>query len=168
LGQYYRAMHTAYITTPVGVFQAQFTSRGLAGLDLPTGRRVASRKTTDAPLPPVTQRWRREVERALLAVLAGRPPSKALPLDLSVGTPFQQQVWATLAAIPCGQTRTYSQIAAAIGRPTAVRAVGQACGANPIPVFIPCHRVLAAHGGLGGFSAGRKWKRLLLDCERGG
>jgi len=167
-GQYDRAMHSAHITTPAGVFQARFTSRGLAGLAFPTGRRVASEKTTATPLPARTERWRRAVQRALLAVLAGRPVAKPLPLDLSAGTPFQQQVWASLAEIPRGETRTYSQIAAAIGRPRAARAVGRACGANPILVLIPCHRVLAARGGLGGFSAGLKWKRFLLEGERSG
>jgi len=66
--------------------------------------------------------------------------------------------------IPRGQTRTYGEIAAAIGRPKAVRAVGSACGANPLPIFIPCHRVVAKNG-LGGFGAGLPWKKLFLKEE---
>jgi len=82
----------------------------------------------------------------------------------SAGTVFQQAVWNELKKIPRGQTRTYGEIAAAIGRPNAVRAVGSACGANPIPLFIPCHRVVAKNG-LGGFGAGLPWKKLLLELE---
>jgi O-6-methylguanine DNA methyltransferase len=67
--------------------------------------------------------------------------------------------------IGCGKTSSYGQLAQAIGRPKAVRAVGGACGANPIPVFVPCHRVLAANHRIGGFSSGLKWKELLLARE---
>jgi len=87
------------------------------------------------------------------------------PLDLSSGTAFQQKVWAALREIPSGKTRTYSQVADAVRKPLASRAVGSACGANPIPVLVPCHRVLPATGGLGGFSAGLEWKRRLLGVE---
>lgn len=80
------------------------------------------------------------------------------------GTEFQRAVWNEMLKIPRGQTRTYGEIAAAIGRPQAVRAVGSACGANPIPLFIPCHRVVAQNG-LGGFGSGLPWKRFLLQQE---
>ncbi|MCF7816874.1 MAG: methylated-DNA--[protein]-cysteine S-methyltransferase [Kiritimatiellales bacterium] len=100
--------------------------------------------------------------RGIFAGTAGKMP----PLGKPAGTEFQQQVWQAIAAIPFGQTRTYSELAAAIGRPRAVRAVGSACGRNPLPLFIPCHRVLAANGKPGGFSAGLPWKKLLLRCER--
>ncbi len=80
------------------------------------------------------------------------------------GTDFQKAVWKELQKIPRGQTRTYGEIAKAIGRPNAVRAVGAACGANPVPLFIPCHRVVAQNG-LGGFGAGLPWKKLLLELE---
>jgi O-6-methylguanine DNA methyltransferase len=80
------------------------------------------------------------------------------------GTAFQKSVWRELKKIPRGQTRTYGEIAAAIGKPKAVRAVGSACGANPLPVFIPCHRVVAKTG-LGGFGSGLPWKKLLLEME---
>ena len=80
------------------------------------------------------------------------------------GTDFQKSVWRELKKIPRGQTRTYGEIAAAIGKPKAVRAVGSACGANPLPVFIPCHRAVAKNG-LGGFGSGLPWKILLLKTE---
>jgi len=82
----------------------------------------------------------------------------------SEGTEFQQAVWREMQKIPRGQTRTYGEIATAIGRPKAVRAVGSACGANPLPLFIPCHRVVAKNG-LGGFGSGLPWKKLLLELE---
>ncbi len=81
------------------------------------------------------------------------------------GTAFQKSVWQALQKIALGRTQSYGEIAAAIGRPRAVRAVGGACGANPIPVLVPCHRVLAANRKLGGFSGGLDWKRSLLKRE---
>ena len=86
-------------------------------------------------------------------------------LDLAQGTPFQQAVWRALLEIPCGETRTYKQIAEQIGRPRAARAVGQAVGANPLPIVVPCHRVVAGNG-LGGFGGGLAMKRRLLEIER--
>jgi O-6-methylguanine DNA methyltransferase len=87
------------------------------------------------------------------------------PLDLSAGTKFQQRVWNALLKIPRGQTRSYGDIARAAGNVQAARAVGAACGANPIPVLVPCHRVITTDQKLGGFSAGLDWKRLLLWHE---
>ena len=86
------------------------------------------------------------------------------PVKIPERTEFQRAVWREMKKIPRGQTRTYGEIAAAIGRPKAVRAVGTACGANPLPVFIPCHRVVAANGP-GGFGSGLPWKLLLLNLE---
>ena len=89
-----------------------------------------------------------------------------LPLDI-YGTPFQQSVWTLLQDIPYGETRSYAQIAAALGRPKAVRAVGQANGANPLPIIIPCHRVIQTDGSLGGYGGGLAIKRALLALETG-
>ena len=86
-------------------------------------------------------------------------------LDLSVGTPFQQKVWRAMQKIPKGETRSYAWIARKIGRPKAVRAVANACGANPYPIRIPCHRVIRSDGSLGGFTGGVKLKRKLLAKE---
>jgi O-6-methylguanine DNA methyltransferase len=105
------------------------------------------------------------VTKALVRALAGQTPKDLPPLDLSVGTNFQQRVWGAMRRIALGQTWSYAQVAAAIGNPKAVRAVGGACGANPIPVFVPCHRVVAANHRLGGFSGGLNWKRTLLGKE---
>ena len=82
------------------------------------------------------------------------------------GTPFEKKVWSELAKIPYGQTRSYKEIAEAIGYPKAFRAVGNANGQNPLPLVIPCHRVIESNGGLGGFGHGLKTKRQLLDLEK--
>jgi O-6-methylguanine DNA methyltransferase len=83
------------------------------------------------------------------------------------GTPFQRKVWSALARIPYGRTRSYGDIAQAIGRPKAFRAVGNANGRNSIPLIIPCHRVIESNGGLGGFGHGLRVKKRLLDFEKG-
>ena len=82
-----------------------------------------------------------------------------------MSTRFQQQLWRAILRIPTGNTRTYGELARALHRPKAARAIGQACGANPIPLIVPCHRVLANGNKLGGFSAGLNWKRKLLKAE---
>ena len=84
---------------------------------------------------------------------------------LLVGTDFQHKVWRAMAKIPAGCMATYGDIAKRIGNPQAARAVGAACGANPVPYLVPCHRVVAANGGLGGFSGGLAIKKLLLQRE---
>ena len=107
----------------------------------------------------------RQTRSAITSILTGKTPAKLPPLDLSVGTRFQQQLWRALLRIPVGSTRTYGELAHILQRPKAARASGQACGANPIPVIVPCHRVLANGNKLGGFSAGLDWKRKLLKAE---
>ncbi|MFO8034992.1 MAG: methylated-DNA--[protein]-cysteine S-methyltransferase [Candidatus Bipolaricaulota bacterium] len=81
------------------------------------------------------------------------------------GTPFQLQVWQELMRVPFGRVVTYGELARRVGRPNGARATGGAIGANPIPIIIPCHRVIGAGGRLGGFGAGLRWKRLLLTLE---
>ena len=96
--------------------------------------------------------------------LSGQRRAFEVTLDLQ-GTPFQKEVWRALQEIPYGETSTYGQVAERLGRPGAAQAVGQACGANPAPLVVPCHRVLAASGQLGGFSSGLDWKMWLLALE---
>ncbi len=95
---------------------------------------------------------------------AGKRRAFNLPLSVS-GTDFQRRVWRELRDIPYGETRTYGQVAASIGQPKASRAAGHACGANRIPVIIPCHRVIGASGALTGFAGGLAVKRFLLRLE---
>ncbi len=152
------------IATRDGEFLAEYSAKGLAQLHFPTARTIIHQPATDPPSPAIRP-WHRATKAALKAILAGRAPRTFPPLDLSTGTPFQQAVWRALGKIPVGQTRNYGELARAIGKPKGVRAVGGACGANPIPVLVPCHRVLAANRKLGGFSGGLDWKRRLLDRE---
>ena len=104
--------------------------------------------------------------RELEEYFAGRRREFTLPLDLR-GTPFQLAVWNGLAQIPYGTTCSYADLARQIGRPRAHRAVGAANGANPVPIVLPCHRVIASGGGIGGYSGGLETKRRLLAFEQG-
>jgi methylated-DNA-[protein]-cysteine S-methyltransferase len=167
-------MRREAIQTPLGVFTAQFSARGLRGLAFPSDSGKQAAVSASAPTGGdasetvsgvVPRHGCRLTRRALAEALAGRPISELPPFDWTGCTPFQQEVWRELLRSRPGQVRTYAQIAAAIGRPQASRAVGGACGANPIPVLVPCHRVVAAGGGLGGFSGGLDWKRRLLALE---
>lgn len=101
----------------------------------------------------------------VIAVVESPAHDADLPLDLQ-GTDFQRAVWDALRSIPPGTTATYAQIAAQLGRPAAVRAVGQACGANHVAVLVPCHRVLRGDGSLSGYRWGTERKRVLLERER--
>jgi AraC family transcriptional regulator of adaptative response/methylated-DNA-[protein]-cysteine methyltransferase len=100
------------------------------------------------------------------AMLDGREVEGDVPLDL-LGTPFQRQVWAVLRTLPPGATLTYAELAEKIGRPSATRAVANACGDNHAAVVVPCHRVVRSDGGLGGYKWGVERKRALLERERG-
>lgn len=152
------------IDTPAGRFIAHFSSRGLARLEFP-------RRYAQVPaLKPESfsrelRKWISQTESAILAILGGQEPAALPPLDLTAGTNFQRKVWQALQGIRMGQTKGYAQIAKEIGSPKAARAVGGACGANPVPLIIPCHRVLAANVKLGGFSGGLDWKLRLLAAE---
>ena len=109
----------------------------------------------------------KRVEHEMTAYFAGSasvPGGLAIPLDLR-GTSFQVAVWRALLDIPHGETRTYAEIAAAVRRPAAVRAVGSAIGRNPVSVLVPCHRVVRTGGGLGGYGGGLWRKEYLLDFE---
>jgi methylated-DNA-[protein]-cysteine S-methyltransferase len=105
-----------------------------------------------------------EAARQLRAYFDGALRAFTLPLDPQ-GSGFQKRVWRELETIPFGEIRSYSQVAAAIGAPRAVRAVGAANGANPIPIVIPCHRVIGSNGKLVGYGGGLPLKRRLLDLE---
>ncbi len=107
-----------------------------------------------------------EAREQLAAYFAGRLRRFDLPLAPQ-GTPFQLRVWRALQDIPYGRTCSYAELAAAVGSPRACRAVGQANGRNPLMIVIPCHRVIAAGGGLGGYSGGLDIKRFLLRLEAG-
>ncbi len=150
------------VATPDGVFLAHYSELGLARLNFPKPAR--GKPTAGAP-PEQVLRWHRVTTPALKNVLAARPARNLPPLDWTGATECQQSVWRAMVKLAPGQTRSYGEIAADIGRPKAVRAVGGACGANPIPVLVPCHRILAANKKIGGFSGGLPWKYRLLERE---
>lgn len=100
-----------------------------------------------------------------LLLNGGRFQSEMVSLDLQ-GTELQRKVWNTIAQIPVGETISYRELAARVDRPEAIRAVASACGANPVPLVIPCHRVIASDGSLGGFIWGLPYKHALLERER--
>jgi len=102
---------------------------------------------------------------ALLRHLEGKQPRLELPLDVQ-GTAFQCRVWEELLKIPYGRTKTYAEVARAVGKPKAARAVGSACGRNPAPLVIPCHRVVRGSGALGGYGLGIERKKTLLEQEK--
>lgn len=105
-----------------------------------------------------------EAATQLMEYFAGKRRTFSLPLAPK-GTPFQKEVWQALSSIPYGQTRSYADIAAQVGRPKAFRAVGMANNRNPIPVVIPCHRVVGSSGDMVGYAYGTKIKRYLLELE---
>lgn len=117
-------------------------------------------------MTPPSSEFGRRVEKSLEQYLSGKKVKFDFPLDLSGGTKFQTSVWKALLKIPFGETRSYGELAKMCGRPKAARAVGNALGANPIPIIIPCHRIIAGDGSLGGFSSGPALKRRLLSIER--
>ena len=154
-------------TADMGPLLAVATDDGLAGLQLAPD--VMDLAVDDmpgrrgAPLAGTDNRFCRQAVEQVDAYLAGSLKSFDLPLDY-IGTDFQMDVWRALLKIPFGKLVTYSQIARAVGRPKAARAVGNAVGANPLPIIIPCHRVVA-EGHIGGFSSGLARKRILLGVE---
>ncbi|MGI8760327.1 MAG: methylated-DNA--[protein]-cysteine S-methyltransferase [Jatrophihabitantaceae bacterium] len=153
-------MRFSYVDSPLGELLVTRDESGIAGLYLPTGRN------------PVTARpeWTRDdaafddVRAQLDEYFAGTRREFDLPLH-PTGTGFQKRVWDALLEIPYGQTASYGTTAAAIGAPTAARAVGLANGQNPISIVVPCHRVVGANGSLTGYGGGLDAKRWLLSHE---
>lgn len=146
-----------------GPFIASYSVRGLLQLDFPSPSTPSPHPP--ANLPPSIRHWHALTRQALQKALRGMAPTRLPPLDLHPASSFRRAVWQALRTIPLGSTLTYGELARRVGSPRAARAIGQACRANPIPVLIPCHRVLAAAGGLGGFSGGLDWKKRLLTAE---
>jgi methylated-DNA-[protein]-cysteine S-methyltransferase len=162
-------LHTAEIDSPIGRLRLVSSPRGLAFVELPraSGPGFAGWRERFAPVAQRVEAFapNREAARQILEYLTGKRRSFELPLDVR-GTPFQRRVYREIARIPYGETRSYGELARAIGRPAAARAVGAANGANPVALVVPCHRVIAAGGHLGGYGGGLALKRRLLAMER--
>jgi methylated-DNA-[protein]-cysteine S-methyltransferase len=149
------------VETPIGPLTLVASDRAVTGLYFAGDRRAAdARARSSAPDGSILGR----AEAALDAYFAGRASRFELPLA-PLGTDFQRAVWAALVAIPYGATATYADIARAVGRPDAVRAVGAANGRNPISVIVPCHRVIGSDGSLTGYAGGLDRKAWLLTHE---
>ncbi|TNF36939.1 MAG: methylated-DNA--[protein]-cysteine S-methyltransferase [Deltaproteobacteria bacterium] len=146
----------AVMESPLGPLGLVATHEALVRVDFdPAG--VAP---DERPAPSVLLQARRELEE----YFAGQRRTFDVPTRLD-GTPFQRAVWAALRDIPWGQTVSYGELARRLGRPTASRAVGAANGANPVPIIVPCHRVIGANGALTGYGGGEDRKRWLLAHE---
>jgi len=174
-------MQTTIFKTKWGWIGLATTDRGVSAVVLPKPTRraverdlmsgrslngVGARRAV--PLPAEAKpaaRHLRTARAAIVAYLAGKARSFALPLDWGDHSPFQMKVWEVLRGIPYGRVRSYGWVARKIGKPRAARAVGSACGANPVPLLVPCHRVVAGDGSLGGFSGGLPNKKRLLKLE---
>ncbi len=156
----------AMVETSLGMMLVAATDKGICRLSFGEGPDELAARFPQAEIAPGDEQFAALCERVVSAV--ERPGHAAnLPLDVQ-GTAFQEAVWDQLRAIPPGETRSYGEIAAKLGKPGASRAVGQANGANPVAVLTPCHRVVAADGSLGGYAYGEAIKRELLRREAKG
>jgi len=151
--------HT-FIDSPIGPLTLVQTDGALSGLYLAEHRH----RPDPATFGSQTERGFEQVREQLDEYFAGNRTEFTMPLTL-VGTEFQRSVWAALRAIEYGSTCTYAELAAAIGRPTAIRAVAAANGRNPVSIVVPCHRVIGSDGTLTGYAGGLDRKRFLLDRE---
>ncbi len=162
-------LHSARFETRFGEMLAASTSQGLAYLQLPraSGRGLAGWLRRYLPEARHEEAYapNRAAIGQILEYLEGKREQFDLPLDLR-GTEFTLSVYREVGRIPYGKTATYSEIASAVGRPKALRAVGNANAGNPLPLVIPCHRVVAAGGRLGGYAGGTSMKEQLLVMER--
>jgi O-6-methylguanine DNA methyltransferase len=162
-------VHITRVDSPIGTLRLASTGAGLACVELPhaSGRGLSGWMRRCLPEARVVEGFapNRRAARQILEYLGGQRIAFELELDLH-GTGFQIEVWSALREIPYGETRTYAEVAHEIGHPRAVRAVGTASGANPLALLIPCHRVIAAGGKLGGYGGGLELKARLLAMER--
>jgi O-6-methylguanine DNA methyltransferase len=156
------------VKTPAGIYRAACTRAGLGRLTFPTDDANACRAWVRRWAPKAQIRASGpllgDLARQLTAYFEGRLRVFDLPLDLR-GTPFQVQVWREVLGVGYGEVRTYAEIATAIGKPRAFRAVGAANGANPIPIVVPCHRLIGSNGSLIKYGGGLDVKRQLLALE---
>ncbi len=155
------------IVTPIGLVVAASSERGVCSVNVGFDEAaLTSRLAAEFPNAIIERDddGLSDVASVLAGAVRGEKDPTILPLDLE-GTAFQTRVWEALRSIPAGRTRSYSEVAAQIGAPGAVRAVGSACAANPAALAVPCHRVVRQDGSLGGYRWGIATKRALLEAE---
>jgi methylated-DNA-[protein]-cysteine S-methyltransferase len=169
---------TCRLETPIGVLRLTADDESLTGIELPGERRrerreergersakQKERKRSPSSLVPPPSSLLHEAAGQLRAYFDGKLREFDLPLSPAYGTDFQRHVWRELEGIPYGETISYAELARRIGRPGASRAVGAANGRNPLPIVVPCHRVIGADGTLTGYGGGLPIKRWLLEHE---
>ncbi len=156
-------IHWAVVDTSLGRMLVAATSKGICRLSFNEGREALENRFPKAELIEGDAAFE-DLLRSVIAAVEAPGDFSHIPLDVK-GTAFQEAVWRELQRIPAGETRSYAQLAAAVGRPKAVRAAGSANGANNVAVLIPCHRVINSGGGLGGYAYGLEIKRKLLEKE---
>ena len=160
-----KSSHRFKVSSPLGPLYLDITSRGLKGVWLgEPGEAMEPGGSKSGQQSTQVQALFRLVKSELKEYFQGNRQKFTVPLDLE-GTEFQTRVWKELAKIPYGKTVSYKDIASRINHKKAFRAVGTANGKNPVPIIIPCHRVIAADGKLGGYSGGLKIKKQLLRLE---
>jgi O-6-methylguanine DNA methyltransferase len=156
------------VRTPAGRITVVCSAAGLREVHLGAAETRSKRAARARGVRYVRRpRWTAAARSAIERFLAGDAIPGTLPLDLECGTPFQRRVWEATRSVPWGEVVSYSEIARLAGAPRAVRAVGNALGKNPVPIVVPCHRVIHFGGSIGGFTSGLDWKRYLLSKERG-
>jgi methylated-DNA-[protein]-cysteine S-methyltransferase len=148
------------LESPIGTIVLRGDERTLVQLFLPSAR--PRPRPMSGPVPAPVAKAARQLDE----YFAGTRRTFSLDFELD-GTEFQRRVWLALAEIPYGETVSYGELARAVGHPNAYRAVGSANGANPLAIILPCHRVIASDGSLGGYGGGLPTKQRLLDLERG-
>ena len=160
-------IHNTFADSPLGRMLVGATDRGISALYIgDSDSKLEAELRKEYPQAEIARdrnglsKWLQKI----LAHLRGRVPHLDLPTDVQA-TAFQRRVWEELRRIPYGATRTYSEVARSIGRPTAIRAVARACATNPVSVVVPCHRVVGKNGGLAGYRWGLDRKRTLLESE---
>jgi AraC family transcriptional regulator of adaptative response/methylated-DNA-[protein]-cysteine methyltransferase len=153
-------------SSPLGTVLIAATDKGLCSVKLgDEAKRLERLLAEEFSAAEIVPSDLKDLKAKILAFIEGEASLARLPLDIR-GTVFQRRVWDELRRIPRGETRTYRQIARAIGAPAAVRAVGSACGANPVALAVPCHRAVRTDGGMGGYAWGLQRKRKLLALEK--
>lgn len=157
------AIHWAVVETTLGAMLVAATDKGVCRLSFNEGRDALEARFPQAELIEGGTAFA-ELLRQVVDAVEAPGDFGHIPLDVK-GTAFQEAVWRELRRIPPGETRTYAELAAAVGKPRAVRAAGSANGANNVAVLIPCHRVIRTGGGLGGYAYGLEIKRKLLEKE---
>ena len=156
---------SAVIASPIGALSVTVGPNGLVGVDFDVAPAELQRRLERRVGPCTVAPGMHPAAALLTAYFGGKLVAPQMLQVAPLGTPFQRQVWAALRKIPAGRTISYADLASWIGRPTAVRAVASANGDNPVPIVVPCHRVIGADGSLTGYGGGIERKRWLLKHE---